>query len=116
VASDVVDDRVLHTVPVLRASGCPGGTRLALAGPREVEVPVAPDLDGARRVRGVLRRIERVDLDVDAAGMSASVTGIAHRRRHRMPVSVATALGLVVDGAVGCVTVSATTHRVGVAS
>jgi hypothetical protein len=90
---------VTHSSFVEHAVVRPDGTRLTLADGRGVELRVRPDVTGARRVHRVLRRVERVDIGIDGAGVVATVTGVGHRLPSRIPVSLATALALVLDGA-----------------
>jgi hypothetical protein len=107
VSSDAV---VQHSVPrpatVARAQCGADSIRLSLPDGRVVELRARPDAAGSRRVHGALRRVERVDLTIDAAGVVASVTGIGHRRRSQLPVSLPTALALVLEGAPTTVTVA----------
>ncbi|HEX7095707.1 MAG TPA: hypothetical protein VF183_07475 [Acidimicrobiales bacterium] len=78
-----------------------GCTRLHLRDGRLVRIGALPDLAGADRVRGALRRVLEVDLTVGPDRAGAVVVGLGHRREHTMPVSVGTALGLVVQGTRG---------------
>jgi hypothetical protein len=109
---DLTERPTPRTVPVDRADLEADGTHLALRDGRELHVNAFPDPSGSHRVATVLRRIERVDLTVDDRGVRSSVTGVGHRLRRRVPVAVATALSLVLDGVPSAVTVSTRTDRV----
>jgi hypothetical protein len=105
VAHDVVVRQpATRTAPVRRASLHADGTHLALPDGRVVELRALPDPSGSRRVHRVLRRVERVDLTIEPDGVAANVLGIGHRRACRLPVSLPTALALVLGGAPGTVT------------
>jgi hypothetical protein len=88
----------LRPVTVDRAARHDGGVRLELADGRAVQINAQPDLEGVRRVRRVLRRVERVELVLGATALTASVIGVGHRRRSYLPVSLGTALALVLQG------------------
>jgi hypothetical protein len=100
----VVHERGLPSAPGRRATLRADGTRLTLPDGRVLALPTGPDHAGARRVHRVLRRVELVRLDLTGGALTASVTGIGHRRRSRVPVSAATALALLLEGVPGAVT------------
>jgi hypothetical protein len=83
-----------------------GGVRLDLADGRAVQLNALPDREGLRRVHRVLRRVERVELDLGATAVTATVIGVGHRRQCRVPVSLGTALALVLQGAATTFTIS----------
>ena len=83
------------------------GTRLVLRDGRVVQLNALPDPEGPHRVQRVLRRIARVDLHLAAAQVTANVSGVGHRRTSRIPVSLGTALALVLDGVPTAVTFDA---------
>jgi hypothetical protein len=85
-------------VTVDRAARQDGGVRLELADGRAVQINAQPDPEGVRRVHRVLRRVERVELVLGATALTASVIGVGHRRRSYIPVSLGTALALVLQG------------------
>jgi hypothetical protein len=87
------------------------GTLLSLHDGRCVRVAAQPDPSGSRRVRGVLRRVERIDLTIRDTAVTAMVTGIGHRRRCQLPVAVPTALSLALDGFPTSVTVLPASDR-----
>jgi hypothetical protein len=81
-----------------RADARADGTHLLLHDGRSVRLGVLPDPTGTRRVGRVLRRVERVDVTIDDAGVRAAVTGVGHRRRRCVPVALRTALSLTCAG------------------
>jgi hypothetical protein len=84
-----------------------GGVVLGLTtphGPTEVHVPRSPSIEGASRVDHTLRRCLSVCLEQDAKSTwHSTVRGIGHRNPIDLPISVATALGLLVRGLPGVV-------------
>ena len=81
------------------------GTRLALQDGRMVQLRTLPDPDGPRRVQRVLRRITRVDVRLSTGQVTATVSGVGHRRECELPVSLGTALALTLGGVPTAVTI-----------
>jgi hypothetical protein len=106
VRHDVVQPDLHRSATVERAGLHADGTRLALHDGRVVQVAALPDPEGCRRVHTVLRRVERVDLRIAATGVTAVVIGIGHRRQCQLPVSLGTALALMLAGDPCAVTVA----------
>lgn len=77
----------------LRAEGSAGSMIVTLA--------ATPDLAGARRRLGALRRIDEVELAVGSSGVAARLRGRRNRLPGVGPVSVAVALGLIELGVRG---------------
>ena len=97
------DDEQL--VVVERAGLHVDGTRSGAA--RRPSGPAAypPDPDGPRRVQRVLRRITRVDVRLGIGQVTATVSGVGHRRECELPVSLGTALALTLGGVPTAVTI-----------
>jgi hypothetical protein len=93
-------------VTVDRATLLANGVRLDLADGRAVQLNALPDRDGLKRVRRVLRRVELVELDLGATAVTATVVGVGHRRQCRVPVSLGTALALVLRGTAASFSIS----------
>lgn len=74
------------------------GTNLCLTDGRTLRFSALPDRGGCPRVRSALRRISLVEIIVGGGRASAAVLGLGHRRQHVLPVSIATALALAVEG------------------
>lgn len=97
------DDEQL--VVVERAGLNADGTRLALHDGRVIQLRTLPDPDGPRRVQRVLRRITRVDVHLGTGQITATVSGVGHRRACELPVSLGTALALTLEGIPTAVTI-----------
>jgi hypothetical protein len=67
-------------------------------GPTDVRIDVAPDAAGADRVQRTLRYCNFVRLSCDDGRWTSRVSGFGHHRPTELPVSVATALGLLARG------------------
>ena len=83
---------------VARAEAGADGVRLGLADGRCVQISVQPDHSAEQRVHHSMRRVLCVDLVVSDDHAAAWVRGIGHRRPCTVPVSIATALALVLSG------------------
>lgn len=86
---------------VSSAQRCADGTDLHLDtvhGTHRVCVPAVADPAGADRVALTLRRCISVQLTFAGASWTSVVRGIGHRRPIDLPISTATALGLIERG------------------
>ena len=83
---------------VTRANSSADGVRLGLDDGRCVQIAVQPDPAAEQRVLHSLRRVLGVDLVVSNDDVAARVRGIGHRFPTTLPVSIATALALVLTG------------------
>lgn len=86
---------------VSSAQRCADGTDLHLDtvhGTQRVCVRAVADRAGADRVEQTLRRCISVQLTFGGSTWSSSVRGIGHRRPVDLPISTATALGLIERG------------------